>query len=205
MSACALTVLRSSSGVMTKRVGYSDAGWNTVAFSAGTYFSVHERAVASFVELAVLLERISRDPRAAVVRGQLRPGVDCARVRRLSDRAEHGDAVTFEPRARRWIGLDIDGVPEPPCLTFAAEPEAGVEHVLGLLPEPFADASCWWQATSSAGIKPGIRCRLWFWLESARERRRGQGLACSLPGRPQPVHAGGAPLHGAPDPRGGHA
>ena len=36
--------------------------------------------------------------------------------------------------------------------------------MLELLPDPFQEASCWWQATSGAGIKPGIRCRLWFKL-----------------------------------------
>ena len=83
----------------------------------------------------------------------------------FQDRLVQGQ-VSDRPPQPSVLGLqlDIDDVPEPDCLTFAAEPEAGVEHVLELLPEPFADASCWWQATSSAGLKPGIRCRLWFWL-----------------------------------------
>ena len=50
---------------------------------------------------------------------------------------------------------------------FVADPEEGIEHALALLPERFAEASCWWQATGSAGIKPGIRARLWFWLSKA--------------------------------------
>ena len=157
---CSLTVLRSRSGVLTKRIALSSAaGWQVVGFSAGAWFSVHERPAGSFEQLAQQLEQISRDRLAAVVRGRLLPHADPARCRRLSDRAAHGDAVTFAPAPRRWLALDVDSVPEPLCLTFAAEPEAGVEHVLGLLPEPFAGRSCWWQATSRTGWSAGPRCR----------------------------------------------
>ena len=144
---------------------------------------------------------------AAVVRGRLLPHADPARCRRLSDRAAHGDAVTFAPALRRWLALDVDGVPEPLCLTFAAEPEAGVEHVLGMLPEPFADASCWWQATSSAGIKPGIRCRLWFWLSRPVSDGEAKGWMAGHPVdrslfTPVALHYTAAPIlaAGMPDP-----
>jgi hypothetical protein len=33
------------------------------------------------------------------------------------------------------------------------------------LPAEFHDASAYWQLTSGAGIKPGIRLRLWYWLD----------------------------------------
>ena len=159
-----LTVLRSRSGVLTKKVAYGPVSWQVTPFSAGAWYSVHERPVLDFGDLERRLERVARDAHAAIVRGRPVPGVDRTRCRRLCNRTEHGDAVTFDPSPRWWLALDVDGVPEPDCLTFAAEPEEGVEHVLGLLPEPFAEASCWWQATSTAGTKPGIRCRLWFWL-----------------------------------------
>jgi hypothetical protein len=159
-----ITVLRSLGGVLTKRIWMSGASYQVEPFSAGRWYSVQSMPVASFLAMAAELERVSPDPYLAVIRGALLPHVDPRRCRRLCDRAQHGDAVTFGPAARHWIALDVDGVPEPDCLTFAAEPEAGVEHVLGLLPPEFAEASCWWQATGSAGIKPGIRCRLWFWL-----------------------------------------
>jgi hypothetical protein len=115
--------------------------------------------------------------------------------------------VTFGPCARRWLALDVDGVPEPPCTSFAAEPEAGVGHVLGLLPEEFADASCWWQATGTAGINPGIRCRLWFWLDrpvtdgEARGWLRGSPVDRSLY-TPVALHYLAAPIldAGTPDP-----
>ena len=36
---------------------------------------------------------------------------------------------------------------------------------ISTLPPEFHNVSAWWQVTSSAGIKPGIRLRLWFWLD----------------------------------------
>ena len=72
--------------------------------------------------------------------------------------------MTFAPRPGAGSALDIDGVPEPPCLTFAAEPEAGVEHVLGLLPSRSPTRPAGGRRPARPGIKPGIRCRLWFWL-----------------------------------------
>jgi hypothetical protein len=164
MSADTMTVLRSHSGVLTKRIHRTAAGWHIVPFSAGTWFAARNCTLRGFGDLASVLDRLSGEAAVCAVRGRLLPYVDRTRCRRLSDRAQHGAAVTFEAVPRRWIALDIDGVPEPPCLTFAAEPEAAIEHVLGQMPPEFAEASCWWQATGSAGIKPGIRCRLWFWL-----------------------------------------
>src|ERR671918_2776683 len=55
---------------------------------------------------------------------------------------EHRYAVTwlptFEDCPRSWVIVDVDRVPVPDHLTddWVDEPEAAVEHVLGLLPEP---------------------------------------------------------------------
>lgn len=178
---CRVTVLRSLEGVLTKRVRLAADGWRMTEFSAGAWFSVHERDVADFGELVGLLERVTRAPRCAVVRGRPLPGIDPRRCRRLCDRAKHGEGVTFESAARRWLAVDVDSLPEPPGCTFAAEPEDGVEHALGTLPEPFHDASCWWQATGGAGIKPGIRCRLWFWLSRPVDDAEAKGWLARSP------------------------
>ena len=46
---------------------------------------------------------------------------------------------TFEDRPRSWVIFDVDRIPVPDHLTddWVDEPDAAVEHVLGLLPEPF--------------------------------------------------------------------
>src|SRR5207237_9083001 len=46
--------------------------------------------------------------------------------------------------------------------------EAAPMYLLSLLPTEFNDCEAIWQLTSSAGIKPGIRMRLWFWLTEPR-------------------------------------
>jgi hypothetical protein len=94
---------------------------------------------------------------------------------------EHRYAVTwlptFEDRPRSWTIVDVDRVPVPNHLAddWVDEPEAAVEQVLGLLPEPFQAATCWWSISSSAAV-PGLQGRevasefklkLAFWLSRA--------------------------------------
>jgi hypothetical protein len=176
-----LTVLRARSGLLAKRLESRNGAWYLHGYSAGRWFAVRSVDVHDLGSLAAALEVLVHDPRCCIVRGQLIPGVDVAKCRRLSDRAEHGDAVTFEACARHWLALDIDEVDEPPGLQFTCEPEAGIEHVLELLGLPFNAASCWWQGTSSAGIKPGIRCRLWFWCSRPVADEEAKGWLAKAP------------------------
>jgi hypothetical protein len=103
------------------------------------------------------------------------------RTRNLEPDEEHRYAVTwlptFEDRQRCWVSFDIDRVRAPKHLTddWVDEPETAVEHVLGLLPEPFRTATCWWSISSSAAI-PGphgrevaskFKLKLAFWLSKA--------------------------------------
>jgi hypothetical protein len=82
---------------------------------------------------------------------------------------------TFEDRPRCWVIFDVDRIPVPDHLIgdWVDEPDAAVEHVLGLLPEPFRAATCWWSISSSAAI-PGpqgrevaseLKLKLAFWLD----------------------------------------
>jgi hypothetical protein len=81
---------------------------------------------------------------------------------------------TFEDRPRSWVIFDVDRVRVPDHLIddWVDAPETAVEHVLGLLPEPFRAATCWWSISSSAAV-PGLQGRevasefklkLAFWL-----------------------------------------
>jgi hypothetical protein len=82
---------------------------------------------------------------------------------------------TFEERPRSWVIFDIDRVSVPDHLAgdWVDDPEASLEHVLGLLPEPFRAATCWWSISSSAAV-PGpsgrevagdFKLKLAFWLD----------------------------------------
>ena len=85
-----ITVVRSLGGVLTKKFAIGPNGWVVMPFSAGAWFSIHQRSVASLDELAALLDRVALDPRASAVRGRLLLGIDRGRACRLCDRAQHG-------------------------------------------------------------------------------------------------------------------
>ena len=164
MAADAMTALLARSGVMAKTI--SD-GAVVRGYNAGKFYCTRTADVSGFADMRRVLEKAAGIPDACIIRGEPLPGIDLENARRLSNRAEHGDAVTFVAKPRQWLGIDTDECPEPAGLDFATDPEEGVEHVIGLLPDEFADAVCWWQATGSAGIKPGINVRLWYWLSRA--------------------------------------
>jgi len=101
------------------------------------------------------------------------------RARGLEPDEEHRYAVTwlptFEDSPRSWVIFDVDriAVPEHLIGDWVDEPDAAVEHVRGLLPEPFHTATCWWSISSSAAI-PGahgrevaseFKLKLVFWLD----------------------------------------
>jgi hypothetical protein len=176
-----VTVLRSRSGVLTKKIARGPSGWHVTGFSAGAWYTALQMPVDGFDRMVTGLDWLSGQPACAVVRGRVRHGVDHSRCRRLCDRVLHGDAVTLDPAANQVLGIDVDSLPEPLGCTFAAEPEDGIEHAISRLPEVFHEAYCWWQATGSAGIKPGIRCRLWFWLSRPIEDAEAKGWLASAP------------------------
>ena len=162
-----VTILRSAEidgrrPVLTKHLMREGDAVTIVPFSGGRLFDVTSARLRLRVARSAARARIAPAPTAAWCAARFCPMSRADISAACPIVAMHGKAVTFEEQARSWLALDIDGVPDPDC--FPADPEAGVEHVLELLPAPFQEASCWWQATSSAGVKPGIRCRLWFKL-----------------------------------------
>jgi hypothetical protein len=103
------------------------------------------------------------------------------RTRRLEPDEEHRYAATwlptFEDCPRSWVIFDVDRVPVPDHLIedWVDDPDAAVEHVLEVLPEPFRAATCWWSISSSAAV-PGphgrevaseLKLKLAFWLSRA--------------------------------------
>lgn len=69
-----------------------------------------------------------------------------------------------EAEAAVW-DIDIAGDADPAPIDPVTDWALVCRHAVSTLPTEFHPASCWWQMTSSAGIKPGIRLRLWFWLD----------------------------------------
>lgn len=163
-----VTILRSPGRYATKQFTMgADGKIVSRGYDEAKHFRVFERTVSSLATLGALLDRVSIDPFSTIIRARPIEGIDREHSRRLlhADRTT-GDPATFQECARRWLLLDIDGIKEaPPC---KGDDGAGIARwLLGHLPEEFATASHWWAFTSSAGIKPGVRMRLAFWLERA--------------------------------------
>ena len=136
-------------------------------YDAGKWFRVTSVRVRGIVGLARVLARVEAARRSFVIRAELIEGCDPLHVRRLlsQDRLT-GEGPFFAPCPRYWLGLDIDSIDLPVGIS-AVDLEAVARLALSSLPEVFRQATTWAQLTSGAGIKPGGRVRLFFWLERA--------------------------------------
>ena len=167
--AAGVTILTSYGPRLAKLVGRDEAGALAVlsGYEDAATFRVAERFVPDLDALACLLEDLGPQPRRCIIRGAPLPGIDRQRCRRrLFPRAEaNGEApATFGSAARRSLALDFDGVAHP-RFDWLADPERTARYLLRLLPWHFHGAGAVLQATGSAGIKPGIRARLWCLLD----------------------------------------
>lgn len=136
-----------------------DGTVEAVGYDAGKWFEPEAVTVSGIVDLHNLLARLEGE-RAVVVRGRLAREATDEGIRRTKGGAEG----FLDDAARRWIMLDIDGMPLPDGLTMA-DPEAVAGHVLSKLGSPWNEADCVWQASNSACIKDGARLHLWFWFD----------------------------------------
>jgi hypothetical protein len=136
----------------------------TDVYKGTKWWSGHERAVDGIDSLADLLERVSRDPCAMIVRGRIADGVNRDRMfRRKTTRAD--GTGTIHEAEHRWLLIDVDSLEAD--FDPLEDVSRTVRYVTDRLPEAFRGVTCWFQHTSGAGIKPGIRIRLAFWLDRA--------------------------------------
>jgi hypothetical protein len=163
-----VSILRAHNTIATKRfyldrkgavrkTGYANAKW----------FAVETASASGICELATLLARLEGETNRFIVRGSLLPNADAARCRRLlHNDPRTNDPATFEAVHRPWLLIDVDGVEAPAACDPAIDPEDGIEHLIGLLPPEFQDATCYWQWSSSQGFKgDALSAHLWFWLD----------------------------------------
>lgn len=144
---------------------HRDGSLHRVDFQAGRFFRHREAQVEDIYSLARVIEEISTDRRAFVIRGRIKPEkVDQKLVRRRI----HRDEAAFDPCPRPWIMLDFDAIELPPGHDLVDDPEAAVEWMIHeYLPEVFHDVTCWWQLSASAGVRDQttISAHVWYWLD----------------------------------------
>lgn len=164
-----LTVLHSFGPRLAKRVARNaDGSIGIEGFENARTFSVRSVNVESLKKIARWLVGNAGNSRLAVIRASLRHDVAPDRVRRTLHEQVNPDGTIeppcFEPIARRWVAIDLDGIILPEDIDPRHEL---VAYLLSLLPEPFCGADLILQMTGSAGFKPGVRARLWFWLDQS--------------------------------------
>ncbi len=194
MSAAApetLTVLRARSRRLAKRLhpnGHAD-GYDNAKHLDG--FTV---AVPDLAALLKLLQRLLPRPDCCVVRGELLAGERAEGIRRLLhvDR-KTGDQPTLRDVPRRWLALDIEGVLLPPGVQ-PSDLSGCAAVALNAFPPTFHGAACLVQASSSHGIKPDLRLRVWAWLDRPTWGHELKRWLCGTPadasvfGAVQPIY-----------------
>jgi hypothetical protein len=132
-----------------------------VGYDSPKHFTVHERQVDSIISAAELLSKVEGQSKFMMVRGRVRDGVDRNNTRRTY--VNGGDEEPcFDAAAHNLMMLDFDKIDCPAGLDPLA-PAVAVRCAVALLPFEFHGVTCWWQFTSSAGVRPGIRLRLGYW------------------------------------------
>jgi hypothetical protein len=157
-----ISILRSHNRRLAKLV---DVDGNITAYDKVRTFDICERPINDLTALGGWLRWLLDRPDCCVVRGAI---LDLARtecVRRLLyPDPKTGDLATLRDVARRWLALDFDSLPRPECV-HTDDLQACAAAAIERLPQEFRSASCIVQATASHGIKPGLRLRLWHWLD----------------------------------------
>jgi hypothetical protein len=208
-----MTVLTTFGPLATKTLGLNpETGKPAVIASYGdaALFRVVFLPVCALAELHTALGRLSRYPRTFIIRGEPLPETNLARCRRLLHPHREDDGsitpATFREASRRWLAIDWDSLPVPTGLDWMDDPHGTARHLALLLPPEFAGCGCVVQATSGAGIKPGMRVRSWYLLNrpvtDAEPTRwlRGTPVDRSLYRAVQPHYTAAPVLRDVPDP-----
>jgi hypothetical protein len=165
-----LTILHSTSGKHAAKRFTRDPATAAIknrSFDEEKFFRVETVEIEDFAALCAVLTRLTGEAHAFVVRGEALPGINRGHCRRLLHRdPKSKDGPNFEVTPRRWLSVDIDHVDCPAAVDPVSDPEAAVEHLIGLLPPELHGAPCWWQFSSSQSLPGGadtLSAHLWFW------------------------------------------
>ncbi len=138
----------------------------TDAYGEGKYFKAEVVPIADLGELYQLLKILAKEPRSFCIRGEPVPGRDLARIRRTK-KMKDGEPAGFREIPRRWMMVDVDGLDKGYAAQWGT-PEGcqeAADRLLGQLPMELRTAGYVWQVSSSAGLKPGLRMHLFFFLD----------------------------------------
>lgn len=147
-----LTVLTSASGSQLGK-SFSGPSMDEGRFAAGSDFHVSEVIVDGLASLFDALGALETRSDQTVIRGEL-VTLGAVPVRRIQQ--------NFRAVSRQWCMLDIDGLEAEEA---SSDAQTLIRYATEHLPQEFQGVDCWYQFSSSMGIKPGIRVHLWYWLQ----------------------------------------
>lgn len=180
-----LTILHAHSG---RRLGklFTTATNGIVVkrdYDCATWFTAEAANVTGIRDVLTVLRRLETERYACVIRGALAEGIDPQRVRRK----KVGAGSSFVECARRWLMLDVDGIPLPAGTSIIESPTDAAHALLDLLaahaPElegvtaivQFSSSAALDElaaAEAAAGmavrwdgvVKRGVAAHVWLWL-----------------------------------------
>ena len=157
-----ITVIRARRGKRLAKIIRPDG---ITDYDAAFHYDLFERRVFDLDAIHRLLTVLLHRPDCAVVRGVPLDADRMLNVRRLAFRdPDTGDWPTLGEAPHHWLALDLDNVARPDALPPSNLAACGA-LAIRRLPAAFKDARCLVQASASHGIKPGVRLRLWYWLD----------------------------------------
>jgi hypothetical protein len=169
MMDCAITVLHARGRRLAKLI-HPDG--STTGYDDARIFAAVEIPVGDLGHLAAILRSLLPCWDRCVVRGSLINGSPATGIRRLfRPDNETGDQPTLYEVPRRHVAIDVDGdaIHRPPEIA-ATDIASCARIAISRLPVEFHGRACVAVATGSHGLRPGVRLRLWFWLDGAATR-----------------------------------
>ena len=146
-----------------------------VEYDGAMLFEPDAYRLDGFDDIPRLLEDLAPRSDTCVIRGLLKPEFATRPqvLRRIHDapspRPGHVIRAPFMAAARRWLMIDFE-LPDCPPWVDPTDALLVGGYLRQQLPEPFRCARCVVQLSNSAGFKPGLRCHLWFWLDTALDK-----------------------------------
>ena len=143
-----------------------DGSWATEGHSRSVQNKFREAPISDLYSLASVISALSE--REYPIRGAIHVSL----TGRNGKKKKYFRATLDNFGGRRgatpcqWGMIDLDGVKLGAGLDIFKEPEAAIKWAIAeYLPECFQDVTCFWQLSSSAGVKKGFSAHIWFWLD----------------------------------------
>lgn len=166
-----ITVLTAFEQIMVKRFLIDDGQLVCVPYGQESHFYHTVNHVSGIVDLGNLVERLSGEPKAILIRGTAVPGLPSPIRRIQANFPEH-------PEGCRWVMLDFDDLSLPEDMSPVSQ--QAIEYAVSKLPMEFHHVSYYFQFSASAGVlrpdgtplKKGLNVHLFFWLDQPIQGKR---------------------------------